>query len=75
MAYSMGGMGGMAVASTAFNVATTSLETISSFTPQGSVFKNARKIVNTFKGSKGNKNTGAYEGTNGGGTNDFGGGL
>lgn len=57
----------MAVASTAFNVATTSLETISSFTPQGSVFKNTRKIINTFKGSNGNKNTGAYEGTNGGG--------
>lgn len=72
MAYQANGMQAMetmAVASTAFNVATTSLETISSFTPQGSVFKNTRKIVNTFKGSNGNKNTGAYEGTNSGGTN------
>lgn len=72
MAYGAGGMRGMetmAVASTALSVATTSLETISSFTPQGSAFKNARNIVNAFKGGKGNKNTGAYEGSNGGGAN------
>lgn len=65
MAYGAGGMRGMetmAVASTALSVATTSLETISSFTPQGSAFKNARNIVNAFRGKKGNGGAGGNEG-------------
>lgn len=48
----------MAVAGTAINTATTALETINQFTPQGSAFKNARNIVNTFRGKKGNGGAG-----------------
>lgn len=52
----------MAVASTAFNTATTTLETINQFTPQGSAFKNVKNIVNTFRGKKGNGGAGGNEG-------------